>query len=55
MTSGRRPKGKEPINIPVATKVTASEREELMKEHGSMYAALRAGVKLLLGQKSADS
>lgn len=49
MTSGRRPKGPEPINIPAATKVTASEKERLLKEHGTMYAALRAGIRLLLG------
>lgn len=50
MTSGRKPKGEEPINIPAATKVTASEREKLIQEHGTMYAALRAGIKLLLGK-----
>jgi len=51
MTSGRRPKGVEPINIPVATKVTASEREQLIKTYGTMYAALRAGIRLILGKE----
>jgi hypothetical protein len=51
MTSGRRPAGDEPIVITAATKVTAAEKAELIRRHGTMYAALRAGIKLLLGQK----
>lgn len=51
MTSGRIPAGDEPINITASTKVTAEEKEALIAQHGTMYAALRAGIKLLLGQK----
>ena len=50
MTSGRKPKGREPINIAASTKVNASEKAELLARYGTMYAALRAGIKLLLGK-----
>jgi hypothetical protein len=49
MTSGRKAAGDEPINITASTKVTESERDQLIKEHGTMYAALRAGIKAILG------
>ena len=50
MTSGRKAAGDEPVNITAATKVTAAEKAELIAKHGTMYAALRAGIKLLLGK-----
>src|SRR6187402_1719511 len=37
MTSGRKPKGPEPINIAASTKVNASEKAELLAKYGTMY------------------
>ena len=50
MTSGRKAAGPEPVNITAATKVTAAEKAELIKQYGTMYSALRAGIALLLGK-----
>jgi len=50
MGIGRKAAGEYPINISAATKVSQDEKEALEKKYGSMYAALRAGVKMLLGK-----
>jgi hypothetical protein len=48
----RTARGTEPIVIVAATKVTESERAELIEKYGTMYGALRAAVECITKEES---
>ncbi len=47
MPSGRQPRGDESIVVVASTKITQSEKDDLVARYGSMYLALRAGLDCL--------
>lgn len=47
MSSGRTPEGEQPLVVCVTTKVTADERDWLVREFGSAYAGMRMAFDLL--------